>query len=396
MDHSTQIDPAEIVDSAEPQDSTVIDQDKSPEEPNQHKALSRDDAIDKAIADAEKEAEAQDEEDGEDIPEKEEKPAKNEGKKEEPDAEKDDDKSDDDDDGSDDDEDEEPVKKEGPKQKAADKFIKAPDKFLPDAKEVWHNTPHIVRRDIENMVREHKAEIQQAREVSERYEAIRDFDELARQNGRDLRESLIRVNQIENMLQSNPIAGLNQILLEAGPRKPDGQAISLFELAQFVVQKGQQGYHEMVRAQPQQQQQGQQQASPEVEQLRQQVAQMREQQVAATVIEPFKAEHPRFDELSNDIAFFLNSGKIPQGLSPVDRLAAAYDMAARINPGSNVEQAAQEETEPAQTEPRVVKNSGGSPSTRGAPPSGAKNGSKARRALSKDDAIDKAMSAVFG
>lgn len=211
----------------------------------------------------------------------------------------------------------------------------APKKFLPDAKEKWMNVPNVVKRDIHNLMREHETQIQTSREATERYEVIRDFDELARQNGRDLRESLIRVNEIENELASNPIAGLNRILMEAGPRKPDGQPISLFEVAQFIVQQGQQGYQSMV-SQPQQQQQQQPQSNPEVEQLRQQIMQMQEQQVATSIIEPFRAENPRYDELKEDIAFFLKSGKIPAGYSPTERLEAAYDMAVRINPASHI------------------------------------------------------------
>src|SRR3546814_12823543 len=96
----------------------------------------------------------------------------------------------------------------------------------------------------------------QHREALERYESVRDFDELARQNGRDLRQSLMQVNELENLLKSNPIAGLNKVLMQAGPHKADGQPVSLMEVAQFIVQKGPQGYQQMMAQaqQPQQQQ----------------------------------------------------------------------------------------------------------------------------------------------
>src|SRR3546814_16478641 len=70
---------------------------------------------------------------------------------------------------------------------------------------------------------------------------------------------------------------------------------------------------------------------------------MQEQQLAATIIDPFKRDHPRYAELEQDIAFFLQSGKIPTSLSPSDRLAAAYDMAERINPPSHAEHRAAED-----------------------------------------------------
>lgn len=214
-------------------------------------------------------------------------------------------------------------------------FRGPPKKFLPDSHEVWRNVPRSVRRDIDTMVREHEAEIGQARETTERYETLRPYDELARTNGRDLRESLERVNQVENLMQRNPLAGLNAILMEIGPRKPDGQPFSLFEVAQHIAQAGPEGYQRMVQVQPEQQQQ-QQREDPRLLAVQQELEDLKTRQVARDIIDPFKAGHPRYDELKQDIAFFLSSGKISQTLSPVDRLAAAYDMAVRINPASHV------------------------------------------------------------
>ena len=56
-----------------------------------------------------------------------------------------------------------------------------------------------------------------------------------------------------------------------------------------------------------------------------------------SIIEPFRAANPRYDELQDDIALFLQSGKIPASLTPLQKLEAAYDMAVRINPTSAVE-----------------------------------------------------------
>src|SRR3546814_3011062 len=77
----------------------------------------------------------------------------------------------------------------------------------------------------------------------------------------------------------------------------------------FIVQKGPQGYQQMM-AQAQQPQQQQAQDDPRIAQLQQTIVQMQEQQLAATIIDPFKRDHPRYAELEQDIAFFLQSGKI--------------------------------------------------------------------------------------
>lgn len=214
--------------------------------------------------------------------------------------------------------------------------IQPPSRFLPDAKEKWLNVPRSVQRDVDNIVRDYEQQIETHRQQNERYETLRPFDELARSNGRDLRESLLKFSHIENQMTANPIAALNEILLEVGPRKADGSPVTLFEVAQYVVNQGQQGYQQTI-AQSRQQQQAAQRDS-EAEQLRRENEALRAQNVVsdinARIIAPFKAQHPRYDELQDDIAFFLKTGKIPEGLSHLDKLEAAYAMAERLNPSS--------------------------------------------------------------
>src|SRR3546814_3093057 len=95
--------------------------------------------------------------------------------------------------------------------------------------------------------------------------------------------------------------------------------------------------YQQMMAQAQQPQQQQAQDDPRIAQLQQTIVQVQEQQLAATIIDPFKRDHPRYAELEQDIAFFLQSGKIPTSLSPSDRLSAAYDKAERINPPSHAD-----------------------------------------------------------
>jgi hypothetical protein len=393
MSDSTEL----TADAPEPQESTVIEPEKTPSQPDQ--TLSRDDAIERAIAEAE-----QGEED--DAPEDQDEKGKPEEKGEE-EGDKSDEKSDEKPEDKPEKKDEKPdpeekadkkpeVKGENdnakPEKKGDTRFIEPPKTFMPDAKEVWQNVPHKVRRDIDNMVRQHEDQMQQVRDVLERYEPIREYDELVRQNGRaGVHETLAEVKQLEDLMERNPLAGLNQILMRAGPRKPDGSPVSLYELAQKVVEAGQDNYNRAVSQQPQQQQQ----SDPQVETLQREIAQLKAQQFEATVIAPFKATHPRYDELKSDIAFFLQSDKVPKSLSPADRLEVAYDMAVRVNPASTVE-APPSNADPASDNTRVATSSGGSPSTRGAPPTrGSASGSKARR-LSKEEAIEKAMASVLG
>lgn len=251
-----------------------------------------------------------------------------------------------------------------------------PKSFLADSREKWTNVPRAVQRDIDNVVRQHEAEVTELKQATERYESLREFDDLARSNGRDLRESLSKMSQIEDLMQANPYAGLNAILQEIGPKKPDGTPVSLFEVAQFISQQGPQKWQQIVGARPQAQN-DQQRVDPQVEALQREIAQMKTQQTAQSVIEPFKRDHPRYDELKSDIAMFLKSGRIPASLSPSDRLAAAYDMAERINPPSNVEEPAPKTSpdadgraEPSSAARKSISSAPGSVSTDYAPERG--------------------------
>jgi hypothetical protein len=238
---------------------------------------------------------------------------------------------------------EEKAEPEGDKEPKAEKgkHHEAPEKFLPAAKELWRNVPHPVRAEVHRVLSEAEA----ANEQYKRYDDLRPFDELAKSNGRDLRESLLKLNEVENLLQANPIAGLNAILAEIGPRKQDGQPYTMMEVAQFIAQRGQQGYQQIVQngQQVQQQQAG----HAQIEALQTQIAQMKVEAATRDIVEPFRAANPRYDELQDDIAFFLQSGKIPASLSAPEKLAAAYDMAVRINPASHVSDAPASGGEPA-------------------------------------------------
>jgi hypothetical protein len=243
-----------------------------------------------------------------------------------------------------------------------DGFNNAPAKFLPDAKEVWANVPRAVRRDIETLTTEHEAEVSRYREAAERYEPIRQFDEIVRQNGRaGIHETLQEVAQLEDMMEKQPLTALNTILQRAGPRKADGQPYSLFEIATAITQMGHDGY---MRAVTQQVSPQPSQESARVAELEQRLSQMQAQQVTLSVIEPFKAAHPRYTELEGDIAFFLQSGKVPTNLSAPERLAVAYDMAVRVNPASS---SATEPTADPVPDARVVHDSSGEKSIKSAP-----------------------------
>lgn len=365
-----------------PQDSTVIEEDVSGGPAPAHKEPeTRDDAISKALDEAEaktKEPAANDDaaEGEESDPVKVEKADKDEAEGDE---------------GEQDEEGDEQAAqpKDAKPKKPQRPTIPPPEKFQDAAKEHWPSVPHVVRADIDRVIKEYEGQAEYYRPVAERYNQIREYDELAARNGVDLRQTLAEVRRLEDLMEANPLAALNAILLRSGPRKADGQPVSLFEMAAHIVQMGQDGYHKAVTAMPQQRQQ----ANPEVEQLRAEMAQMKAEQTRNAVIGPFAAQNPRFNEpeIQQSIAQILKSDMVNKALPAQERLAAAYDMAVRLNPSADDEQAPVETHEEAT--PRRVDGNGGSRSIRGAPPSGSSKGS-AKRLMSRDDAITAAMAAL--
>lgn len=246
------------------------------------------------------------------------------------------------------------------------------ERFTPEARAKWDNVPHPVKAELFRLSQERDTEIQRYRQSHERYEQFRQFDEIARTNGRDLRQSLEKVVAVERALAANPISGLDMILREVGPRRPDGQPLSLYEVAQHIVSKGPQAYQQMA-AQPMMQQPQQRQPDPEIAALRQELAAMKTEQTVVPVVNSFAQTHPDFEQLAPQIKAILESkvidGIYGSGLSYEQKLSEAYRMAG----GRASMQQMPEDTGEIHSEvaARPVNPDAGKKSVRGAPSNGA-------------------------
>jgi hypothetical protein len=246
------------------------------------------------------------------------------------------------------------------------------ERFTPEARAKWDNVPHPVKAELFRLSQERDTEVQRYRQSHERYEQFRQFDEIARTNGRDLRQSLEKVVAVERALAANPISGLDMILREVGPRRPDGQPLSLYEVAQHIVSKGPQAYQQMA-AQPMMQQPQQRQPDPEIAALRQELAAMKTEQTVVPVVNSFAQSHPDFEQLAPQIKAILESkvidGIYGSGLSYEQKLSEAYRMAG----GRASMQQMPEDTDETHSEvaARPVNPDAGKKSVRGAPSNGA-------------------------
>jgi hypothetical protein len=254
---------------------------------------------------------------------------------------------------------EEKADKEPPAEpvKSEEKY-RAPDKFLPKAKEVWGNVPHPVKGEISRIMQEHESEVSQYRESHEKWQNMTKYEEMAKGANTTPWEALERYTAVDGMLASkDPVTkleGIRQVLEVAG--------VTPAQYAEFITQNPQ-----VAQQRPQPQPQAPQ-PNQEVAAVRAELAAMKQEMVVRSVIDPFRSSHPRYDELQDDIAMFLNSAKVPTSLPPQERLEAAYDMAVRINPASSYQPARSYE-EPADAI-HVPSSDAGTKSVKGAPQAG--------------------------
>lgn len=235
---------------------------------------------------------------------------------------------------------EQPQKVEG--QSEGRKIIEAPARFLPKAKELWRNVPNPVREEWARIEAERENEISQHREASQFREELKEFEAEAKATGTTVKEALSNYVTMEKSLRADPAQGFRQLLsnMQMQPQQAISHILRAYNvtpqaLAQHISQNPN-DYTALAAPRPQQFQQPQQpqnqEVSPEVKALQEQVNAMRAQQVQAAVVDPFREEYPEYDQYEEQIAKVLHRGIIEElhgtGLSPRDRLEVALFMVA--------------------------------------------------------------------
>ena len=252
-------------------------------------------------------------------------------------------------------------------------YREPPSRFSNDAKAAWETAPEPVKAEVHRAIRELEQGHQKYREAAERYENVREYDELARKNGREgLHESLKQIVELENAFQRSPIEGFQKIA--------DHFGIPLRAVAQHIM--GQKP--EQVEAQ----------RDSTISSLKSEIAQLKQQLggVTKTIetqrqsetmskVQQFAKDHPRFDELSADIEFFLKSGR-------TNDLSEAYDLAERLNPAPT--KASPTPVEPAFVPPAPL-NPAGQKSISGAPSAGSNPANRKPPASSTREALERAF-----
>ena len=259
-------------------------------------------------------------------------------------------------------------------QPVLDNFTTAPDRFSQMGKDAWANAPQEVRAEVHRLANELETGLN---EYKQKFEPFKDFASQLEQSGQDFKSVIDHYTGIESKLKADPIGGLEQICNNMG-----------FALNDVVAHLSGQT--------PDQSQQKQ---DATVRELRSEIATLKQElggvsdtiktqqdRAALEQVAEFSKDKPRFDELSNDIALFIQSGRATD-------LQSAYELAERLNPAPAPVQ--QPKAEPAaQAAPdQKAQTLKGRKSIKGAPSSGS-NPATRKPPSSPADAVDNAFAQI--
>ena len=199
---------------------------------------------------------------------------------------------------------------------AAENIGEPPNRFSTDAKAAWKDAPQPVRDEVSRLERELSAGLEKYRGDAERFEEFRHFSDALDERGQNFQDVLSHYLGIEQLLAQDPLAGFEQIAQNMGA-----------DFATVAAQYLDRSPDEVSATQ-----------DAEMNALRMQVSELQQQlggvttsiadqrtQQAMNEIGAFKTGRPRFDELSNDMALLIQTGRAKD-------LQSAYELAERLNP----------------------------------------------------------------
>jgi len=245
--------------------------------------------------------------------------------------------------------------------------LEAPARFNENGKRDWATTPDSVKEEVLRSHRELEEGHKKYKESADRYELLREYDDLARKNGREgVHESLKQIRDIEDTFARDPIQGLKKIT--------DHFGISLPAVAAHIMGQN-----------PNQQVQ---EAHSRVRELEAKIQQMETAAKVPSIVEQFFTEHEDAKDYSDDIAFVLEQGIVKD-------LDAAYQYVKRFKPqASNAAASGQPvipaESAVAQTQAPAL-NPAGSKSVSGAPTGGVSPAAKHPVPANNREALQRAM-----
>jgi len=220
---------------------------------------------------------------------------------------------------------------------------------------------------VHRAISENEKGIAKFKESADRYEKVREYDDLARKNGREgVHESLKQIVEIETAFQRNPIEGLKKVT--------DHFGINLQAVAAHIV--GQNPNQQVAEA------------HGRVRELEAEIARMKEEAAAPKIVQDFFSQHDDAEQHADNIAFLLKNGIVQD-------LEAAYEYSKRFAPASNTggnhgQPLIPAESAPAQTQAPAL-NPAGSKSVSGAPAGGVSPAARQPVSKSNGEAVRRAI-----
>lgn len=220
------------------------------------------------------------------------------------------------------------------------KHSEPPARFLPEARAKWANVPNEVKAEIHRVEQERETEVAQYRESHENWQKLAKYDEMAKQHKTDIAKALEGYTRVDAALYNDFGKGVAGLAQQYGhqPAQAIAQIIQGFGLTpqQYAeyVSKNPQAAQPMPARQPAPQGQPQQQVSPEIEEIRRELAELKTARLVESttpVIKAFAQGRSDFDTVWPQMEKVIISGVIDEiygtGLSPEQKLAEAYRMA---------------------------------------------------------------------
>ena len=246
-----------------------------------------------------------------------------------------------------------------------------PARFLENAKRDWESAPDSVKEEVHRTIKNLEEGHQKYKESAERFEKVREYDELARKNGREgVHESLKQVREIEDAFARNPIEGMKKIT--------DHFGLNLQAVAAHIM--GQQPNQQV------------QEAHTRIRELEAKIQHMEMAAKVPDMIAEFAAKNERFDELSPVIATLLKTG-VAHDLESAYELASALKEPAS-SAGQQLASSAQTEATASPAQAEIPLNPAGQKSVSGAPTGGISPASKRPVPKSNLDALRAAQARV--
>lgn len=255
----------------------------------------------------------------------------------------------------------------------------APSRFSEDAKKEWAAAPESVRRETERMQKELTDGFQKYKAAAERDTQLNEFHEMAKASGKDLRSVVGEYVNMETMLRKDLVGGLDQICQKMG--------VSIRDVAAHVMGQKPEQVSSQQDATIRELKQQITQLSRQVGGVTQTIEQQREHATLNEISKFASApENARFEELADDIAFLMRSGRAKD-------LPEAYKLADRLNPAPG--KASDSAASSAAMQDPPVHPDKGQKSINGAPSSGLTSPApKKRSTRSLDEALDRAFGAA--